>query len=369
EAERVGQAALLPAEPLVHIEHNGNLGPAPERQRLHQARQSARMSRAGQRRQARQQAISARILHQDPGLARGGCDRRSHALPRWLGRRHAARGTWSRSRATLRNTYPSRAPARVASRATSDCGPDGRQVPPRSAGADVEPPAGTAGRPPPSTPPSSTSGGCDRTRDRPRRPPRTICSRASSRPAPVFDPKTGHGRRHGADYARESRPQPCPYGRPGACPARQSERVVVYLKAGSLLTCIRLGQFQPTISSDPGPGDPGGTGSRWDRWQQLILHETVTRSVDSTVKVLLKRKLGVQLIVGPDGEVTQHGDLADDRLAHAGGHNSPSVGIEVVNPYYPKYASAKHPWKRVIDAPWAHRRRYVVPTPEQAEAT
>ena len=102
---------------------------------------------------------------------------------------------------------------------------------------------------------------------------------------------------------------------------------------------------------------------------ELILHETVTRSVDSTVKVLLKRKLGVQLIVSPDGEITQHGDLAHDRLAHAGGHNGPSVGIEVVNPYYPKYASAKLPWRRIIDAPWAHQRRYVVPTPEQAEAT
>ena len=102
---------------------------------------------------------------------------------------------------------------------------------------------------------------------------------------------------------------------------------------------------------------------------ELILHETVTRSVVSTVKVLLKRKLGVQLIVGPDGEVTQHGDLAHDRLAHAGGHNGPSVGIEAVNPYYPKYASAKLAWKRIIDAPWAHQRHYVVPTPEQAEAT
>lgn len=102
---------------------------------------------------------------------------------------------------------------------------------------------------------------------------------------------------------------------------------------------------------------------------ELILHETVTRSVGSTVSVLLKRKLGVQLIVGPDGEVTQHGDLANARLAHAGGHNGPSVGIEVVNPYYPKYALSKLPWKRIIDAPWAHRQRYVVPTPDQAEAT
>jgi hypothetical protein len=102
---------------------------------------------------------------------------------------------------------------------------------------------------------------------------------------------------------------------------------------------------------------------------ELILHETVTRSTAATVSVLLKRKLGVQIIVGPDGEITQHGDLAHDRLAHAGGHNGPSVGIEVVNPYYPKYTSAKLPWQRVIDASWAHQKRYVVPTPEQAEAT
>ena len=60
---------------------------------------------------------------------------------------------------------------------------------------------------------------------------------------------------------------------------------------------------------------------------------------------------------------------AYDRLAHAGGHNGPSVGIEVVNPYYPKYMRPMLRWKRVIDAPWAHRQRYVVPTLEQAEAT
>ena len=69
-----------------------------------------------------------------------------------------------------------------------------------------------------------------------------------------------------------------------------------------------------------------------------------------------------------DGRVTQHGDLANDRLAHAGGHNGPSVGIEVTTPYYESYLRAGLPWSRVIDAPWAHRDRYVVPTPEQAEA-
>jgi hypothetical protein len=102
---------------------------------------------------------------------------------------------------------------------------------------------------------------------------------------------------------------------------------------------------------------------------ELILHETVTRSTKATVDVLLKRRLGVHLIVGGDGEITQYGDLAFDRLAHAGGHNGPSVGIEVVNPYYPRFTSPKLPWQKVIDAPWAHEGRYVLPTPEQAEAT
>lgn len=102
---------------------------------------------------------------------------------------------------------------------------------------------------------------------------------------------------------------------------------------------------------------------------EVIVHETVTRSVASTIRVLEKRKLGVHLIIGPDGEVTQHGDLARDRLAHAGGHNAESVGIEVVNPYYPRYLKPGLPWSTVIEAPWAHKRRYVVPTPEQAEAT
>ncbi len=102
---------------------------------------------------------------------------------------------------------------------------------------------------------------------------------------------------------------------------------------------------------------------------EVVVHESVTRSAADTVAVLKRRKLGVHLIVAPDGRVTQHGDLAHDRLVHAGGHNGPSVGIEVVNPYYPTYLRDGLPWSRVIEAPWAHRGRYVLPTPDQAEAT
>lgn len=101
---------------------------------------------------------------------------------------------------------------------------------------------------------------------------------------------------------------------------------------------------------------------------EIIVHETVTRSVEVTIRVLQTRKLGVHFIIGPSGEITQHGDLATDWLYHAGGHNRVSVGIEVVNPYYPKYLKPELPWKKIIEAPWADEGLYVVPTIEQAEA-
>jgi len=105
------------------------------------------------------------------------------------------------------------------------------------------------------------------------------------------------------------------------------------------------------------------------RATELVIHETVTRSVDSTIAVLKKRGLSVHLVLGPDGELTQHGDLASDVLWHAGpAHNGPSFGVEVVNPYYPRLLRKGLPWARSIKAPWAHEGLYVLPTPAQAEA-
>lgn len=101
---------------------------------------------------------------------------------------------------------------------------------------------------------------------------------------------------------------------------------------------------------------------------ELVIHETVTRSAEETVAVLKKRKLSVHLILDEHGRFTQHGDLADDNLAHASQHNVASVGIEVVNPYYPSYLKPGMAWSTVIDAPWAHKKKYVLPTPAQAEA-
>ena len=112
----------------------------------------------------------------------------------------------------------------------------------------------------------------------------------------------------------------------------------------------------------------GSKGKR-TRATELVIHETVTRSVDSTIAVLKKRGLSVHLVLGPDGELTQHGDLANDVLWHAGpAHNGPSFGVEVVNPYYPRLLRKGLPWERSIKAPWAHEGQYVLPTPAQAEA-
>jgi len=105
------------------------------------------------------------------------------------------------------------------------------------------------------------------------------------------------------------------------------------------------------------------------RVTELVVHETVTRSVDSTVAVLKRRGLSVHLVLGPDGTLTQHGDLASDVLWHAGpAHNGRSFGVEVVNPYYPRLLKKGLPWSRSIKAPWAHEGQYVLPTPAQAEA-
>lgn len=106
-----------------------------------------------------------------------------------------------------------------------------------------------------------------------------------------------------------------------------------------------------------------------ERVTECMLHETVTTSLAATVRAINSRKLGVQFIVAPDGSVSQHGDAVTDMQEHVGSHNGAAVGIEVVTPYYPTGMPAGGPWRDVLEAPWAHRGRYVVPTLEQAEST
>lgn len=107
--------------------------------------------------------------------------------------------------------------------------------------------------------------------------------------------------------------------------------------------------------------------ARTGKVTQVIVHETVTSSAKSTVDVLQQRKLGVHLIVGPEGFVYQHADLAADECWHASEHNDMSVGIETVNPFSPKYAPSMGPWSQKISCPWAGGD-YLLPTRAQSEA-
>ena len=102
---------------------------------------------------------------------------------------------------------------------------------------------------------------------------------------------------------------------------------------------------------------------------EVIVHETVTRSHADTLAVLRQRRLGVHLIVDEHGALHQHGDLQDDLLWHAGAHNGPSVGVEIVNPYEPRFLPRNGPWERILTGPWAAGGRYVVPTLAQLETT
>jgi hypothetical protein len=99
---------------------------------------------------------------------------------------------------------------------------------------------------------------------------------------------------------------------------------------------------------------------------EIVIHESVTRGRDTTLSVLADRGLSVHYTIERDGGVEQHAPL-DRQCAHAGSpHNRRSVALEVINRYYG--ASAVE-GELVIDAVWAHRKKYIVPTPEQLEAT
>ncbi|MBL4684067.1 MAG: N-acetylmuramoyl-L-alanine amidase [Nannocystaceae bacterium] len=107
----------------------------------------------------------------------------------------------------------------------------------------------------------------------------------------------------------------------------------------------------------------------------FVLHESVTTSVAATIRVLnAKRRrrgwdYGIHFNVGPDGHITQHNDPVLDRLVHANHLNDTSAGVEITNPYNPKFGGA--PWINVIPGPWwcwrpkGASRVYTLPTNAQ----
>lgn len=119
----------------------------------------------------------------------------------------------------------------------------------------------------------------------------------------------------------------------------------------------------------------------------FVLHESVTMSTAQTNRILdVKRRnsakagknggkgwdYGIHLNLSPDGHITCHADLVHHRLVQANQMNNASFGIEVVNPYNPKFAKA--PFTATIHGPWwcwkprGAEKVYTVPTPAQMRA-
>jgi hypothetical protein len=100
----------------------------------------------------------------------------------------------------------------------------------------------------------------------------------------------------------------------------------------------------------------------------LVVHESVTPSMDRTLVVLQRKGCGVHFLIDRDGTVYKLMSV-ERYVAHAGKLNRRSVGIEVVNPYYP--TGIPKSWTerpQVISGKWAHRGQYAVPPDAQLSA-
>ncbi len=104
----------------------------------------------------------------------------------------------------------------------------------------------------------------------------------------------------------------------------------------------------------------------------IVIHESVTKSRSRTVDVLKAKGYGVHFIIDGDGSISQHCDPLKESPIHANQLNSSSVGIEIVNPYYPHLIS--EPW--IVTEPaqwWCHVLKgklseYVAPTEAQTKS-
>jgi hypothetical protein len=103
--------------------------------------------------------------------------------------------------------------------------------------------------------------------------------------------------------------------------------------------------------------------------QHFVLHETCGNTASGCKDTLIRKGYGVQLILGPEGRLSCHGDLATDVMVHGNQLNPTSIGIEVVNPFCPSYA--RKPFGATIPAEWwtwipaGGEKKYVLPMPIQ----
>jgi hypothetical protein len=99
-----------------------------------------------------------------------------------------------------------------------------------------------------------------------------------------------------------------------------------------------------------------------------ILHQSVTNTVDRCERVLQRRGLGVDFAIDHDGTVICYRDIGTHYSAHGNERNRTSVGIEVINPYYP--SAARDHWKDepIVASRTAHKGREILDTDAQLAA-
>jgi len=98
----------------------------------------------------------------------------------------------------------------------------------------------------------------------------------------------------------------------------------------------------------------------------IVLHQSVTRSRETTERVLRGNGYGVHLLIDEHAAIHAYGDLALASYGHANERNRWSLGLEIVNPY--TKAPAGGPWAAPVPSPTAWRRREVPDTDAQLDA-
>ena len=93
----------------------------------------------------------------------------------------------------------------------------------------------------------------------------------------------------------------------------------------------------------------------------IVIHESAGLNPEPRLRA---NKWGCHFVIHADGKTEQGCDIGR-ACSHAPQMNRRSVGIEIINPYYPP---ARGLWIDAIDAPWAHKGKYLCPTLDQLEA-
>jgi hypothetical protein len=115
-----------------------------------------------------------------------------------------------------------------------------------------------------------------------------------------------------------------------------------------------------------------GARPRTKQVQHLVIHESVTNSVAETVRVLKGKGYGVHFMIAPDGHISCHLDPVKEQVIHGNQLNGTSIGVEVINPYSPKFD--RPPYEKTIPAEWwtwvpeGGVRAYTLPTEAQMAA-